>query len=61
MIEIVQHGNTSKRTICPKCNCDFRYFKVDVKWADLITEIIGCVRCPEYGQQIVVEREENVR
>jgi len=61
MIEIIHHGDTSERKMCPKCNCDFRYSKVDTKWYDLITEFVGYVHCPECGEKMIIGREEKER
>lgn len=59
MIEVIHHGGTSERKMCPNCNCDFMYFKVDIEWADLLTRFVGYVHCPECGEKIVVKREES--
>ena len=61
MIEVRRHGNTTQNKMCPKCNCDFRYSKVDMKWVDLLTVVIGYVYCPECGEKLIVEREENAK
>lgn len=57
MIEVIHHGDTCERKMCPNCNCDFRYSKVDMKWVDLIKEVVGSVYCPECGVRIIVKRE----
>ena len=58
MIEVIQHGNTYKKKICPKCYCDFRYSKVDIKWKDLLTKYRGYVYCPECGEKTIVKKDK---
>lgn len=58
MIEVIRHGNTSARKMCPKCNCDFRYCKVDIEWKDLIPQFIGYVPCPECGEKIILQEKD---
>ena len=58
MIEVIHHGFTSERKMCPECNCDFRYFKVDIEWRNLITESRGYVSCPECGKELLVKENK---
>jgi predicted RNA-binding Zn-ribbon protein involved in translation (DUF1610 family) len=56
MIEVIHHGNTSERQMCPECNCVFIYSEVDIRWVDLRTNFSGYVSCPECGEEIKIRR-----
>lgn len=58
MIEVIHHGNTSERQMCPNCNCVFIYSKVDIRWVDLITKFSGYVYCPECDEEIKIGSNE---
>ena len=49
-MEIIKNGNTSKIIKCNKCECKFRYSKIDVHYSDGNKE----VRCPECGHCNIV-------
>lgn len=51
-MEIIEHGNTSKKQTCNNCKCIFIYTRKDINYYGSAKE----VRCPECENCITIEQ-----
>ena len=62
-MEVIKHGNTVRIATCPKCECEFRFHKSEIRNKNGINDDFSYsysydyIYCPECSHRIVLEEE----
>ena len=59
-MEVIRHGNRYAVTICPECDCEFRFAKTEIltqtmpEYSGYYAQI-DYIECPECGHRVTLE------